>query len=96
MDLMVAPSAGPDQLTEGMELQEIVRQKLEEFRGTLAGKDLVIFDRRLVAEDPVTLQQLGEEFGVSRERVRQLEARITGKLRTFLADTLGDAVSLTD
>ena len=43
-----------------------------------------------VAEDPLTLQELGDEFGVSRERVRQLESRISGKLRTFLKDALGD------
>ena len=38
------------------------------------GKDVAIFDKRLVADDPLTLQELGDEFGISRERVRQLEA----------------------
>ena len=42
----------------------------------------------------MTLQQLGDEFGVSRERVRQLEARLTGRLREFLRETLGDAVEV--
>jgi RNA polymerase sigma-32 factor len=73
-----------------------VRRHLDEFRTTLLGKELVIFDKRLVAEDPITLQQLGDEFGVSRERVRQLEARLTGKLRTFLTEVLGDAVQVRD
>jgi RNA polymerase sigma-32 factor len=44
-----------------------------------------------VAEEPLTLQELGDEFGVSRERVRQLESRISGKLRAFLKDSVGDA-----
>jgi hypothetical protein len=44
----------------------------------------------MVAEEPLTLQELGDEFGVSRERVRQLEARISGKLRVFLKESLGD------
>ncbi len=96
MELLPAHTAGPDQLTEGSELQELVRARLEEFRATLSGKDLIIFDSRLVADEPVTLQQIGEQFGVSRERVRQLEARITGKLRTYLAETLGDAVRIRD
>ena len=39
-------------------------------------KDLKIFDERMTAHDPLTLQQLGKQFGVSRERVRQLEARL--------------------
>ncbi len=94
MDLLPASSAGPDTIAEGSEIQEIVRERLDEFRKTLAGKDIAIFDKRLVAEDPMTLQQLGDEFGVSRERVRQLEARLTGRLREFLRETLGDAVEV--
>ena len=96
MDLLPAAEAGPDQLTEGFELQSLVREQLDHFRTTLSGKELVIFDKRLVAEDPITLQELGDEFGVSRERVRQLEARLTGKLRTYLTDTLGDVVQIRD
>jgi RNA polymerase sigma-32 factor len=39
------------------------------------------------------LQELGDRFGISRERVRQLEARLTGRLREFLKSELGDAVA---
>ena len=39
-------------------------------------------------------RELGDQFGVSRERVRQLEARITGRLREHLKKTLGDAVGV--
>jgi RNA polymerase sigma-32 factor len=94
MDLLPSTSIGPDLAAEATELQEIVRGRLEEFRKTLAGKDIAIFDKRLVADDPLTLQQLGDEFGVSRERVRQLEARLTGRLREYLKETLGDAVEV--
>jgi RNA polymerase sigma-32 factor len=92
MDLLPAASAGPDQLTESFQLQEMLREHLEVFKAGLAGKDLLIFERRMIADEPITLQELGEEFGVSRERVRQLEARLAGKLRTFLSERLGDAV----
>jgi RNA polymerase sigma-32 factor len=71
----------------------MLREQLGIFRETLTGKDLEIFDKRMLAEDPITLQELGDHFGVSRERVRQLESRIAGKLRTFLYQCLGDAVS---
>jgi RNA polymerase sigma-32 factor len=94
MDLLPATAPGPDQLTESFDLETNLRQHLDQFRTTLSGKELVIFDRRLVAEDPITLQELGDEFGVSRERVRQLEARLTGKLRTYLSEVLGDAVQI--
>jgi RNA polymerase sigma-32 factor len=96
MDLLPATGAGPDQLTESYQLQELLRGHLEDFKTTLSGKDLQIFEQRLVADEPVTLQELGEQFGVSRERVRQLEARIAGKLRTFLSERLGDAVLIRD
>lgn len=96
MDLLPAAAAGPDQLTESYQLQEMLREHLDVFRATLAGKDLIIFERRMIADEPITLQELGEEFGVSRERVRQLEARLAGKLRTFLSERLGDAVLVRD
>jgi RNA polymerase sigma-32 factor len=94
MELLPSGSEGPDALTEGVELQEIVRAHLDEFRQTLQGKDVIIYDKRLVAEEPMTLQELGNEFGVSRERVRQLEARLTGRLREYLRTKLGDAVEV--
>ena len=94
MDLLPSSGAGPDAIAEGSELQELVRQHLDEFRGTLAGKDVAIFDKRLVSDEPMTLQELGDEFGVSRERVRQLEARLTGRLREYLRQKLGDAVEV--
>jgi RNA polymerase sigma-32 factor len=94
VELMPAPGSTPDQIAEGAELSELLQERLGEFRKSLTGKDVVIFDKRLVADEPLTLQELGDEFGVSRERVRQLEARLTGKLRDYLKETLGDAVEL--
>jgi len=94
LELLPAVGDGPDQIAEGSELQDLLRERLEEFRKTLSGKDIAIFDKRLVADEPLTLQELGDEFGVSRERVRQLEARLTGKLRDYLRQTLGDAVGV--
>jgi len=94
VELLPSLETTPDLATESAELGGLLRQHLAEFRATLSDKDLIIFDQRLVADEPRTLQDLGEEFGVSRERVRQLEARITGRLRTFLGQHLGDAVEI--
>ena len=78
------------------ELQALLKDKLAQFRTTLSGKskELAIFDDRLVADDPLTLQELGDRFGISRERVRQLEQRLTGRLREYLRDEMGDAVEV--
>lgn len=94
VELMPAPGSTPEGLAEGAELSELLQERLGEFREKLTGKDVIIFDKRLIADEPLTLQELGDEFGVSRERVRQLEARLTGKLRDYLKETLGDAVEL--
>jgi RNA polymerase sigma-32 factor len=94
VELMPSSGSTPDQIAEGAELSELLLERLEEFRASLTGKDVIIFDKRVVADEPLTLQELGDEFGVSRERVRQLEARLTGKLREYLKEKLGDAVEL--
>jgi RNA polymerase sigma-32 factor len=67
-------------------------EKIHEFGDRLEGKEKKIFDDRLVSEDPKTLQALGDEFGVSRERVRQIEKRLLKKLKEFLRDELGETV----
>lgn len=94
VDLMPSSSSGPDTDYESHEMDRLVRQRLDKFRETLTGKDVVIFDKRMFTghDEPVTLQELGDEFGVSRERVRQLEARLASKLREYLRDEFGDAV----
>jgi RNA polymerase sigma-32 factor len=93
LEMMPTSMAGPDTAVADGEIQQMVKAKLADFRTTLKGKDIQIFDDRLVAEDPLTVQELGDRFGISRERVRQLEARLTGRLREFLKSELGDAVA---
>ncbi len=94
VEMMPSDERGTDDAVAQHELGTLLNERLGAFRDTLSGKDLIIFDKRLVAEEPLTLQRLGEEFGVSRERVRQLEARLAGRLREYLKSELGDAVEL--
>jgi RNA polymerase sigma-32 factor len=93
VDMMPAAGAGPEAAMADEELQSLLKEKLAEFRKTLVGKDkdLAIFDLRLVADDPLTLQDLGDKFGISRERVRQLEQRLLLRLRDYLKREMGDA-----
>jgi RNA polymerase sigma-32 factor len=96
VDMMASTAEGPESLMADNELQGLLKEKLTEFRKTLEGKDkeLAIFDQRLVADEPLTLQELGDRFGISRERVRQLEQRLTGRLRDYLREQMGDAVEV--
>ncbi len=95
-ELLPTSSLGPDQLFEDSELGSLVHTHLQEFRKTIKGKELIIFDKRIASDEPLTLQELGGEFGISRERVRQLEARLASKLRVYLHEKLGDAVTAED
>ncbi|MFO0658517.1 MAG: RNA polymerase factor sigma-32 [Polyangiaceae bacterium] len=92
IELMPSGGIGPDSLVADEQVRLILNEKLDNFRKTLKGKDIDIFDRRLVAEEPLTLQELGDQFGISRERVRQLEARLTTNLKNYLKAELGEAV----
>ena len=96
IDTMPSLVEGPETLMADSELQGLLKEKLATFRQTLAGKEkeVAIFDERLVADEPLTLQELGDRFGISRERVRQLEQRLTGRLREFLRSEMGDAVEV--
>lgn len=94
VELLPSATLGPDtQLAEG-QFHSMVRDRMRDFRATLHNpKDTAIFDERLMAEDPLTLQELGLRFGISRERVRQLEARLLSRLREYLKSELGEAVT---
>jgi RNA polymerase sigma-32 factor len=95
-DLVPAsPAARPDLQVENGEFQELLRMKLEAFSAGLHDRELQIFRRRLLADQPTTLEQLGADHGVSRERARQIEERLKKKLRVYLETELGDALGAT-
>jgi RNA polymerase sigma-32 factor len=84
----------PDVMAEGEEFRSILRDKLAEFEKTLKGREQTIFRERLLNDQPKTLQEIGEAYGISRERARQLEKRLTTKLKAYLQAELGDAVQV--
>ncbi len=88
------PSKEPEieQVVANREMQEKLQEKLKEFADTLKDREKIIFSERLMAEEPKTLQEIGEKFGVSRERVRQIESRLKKKLGKFLETNLPDIV----
>jgi RNA polymerase sigma-32 factor len=94
-DFVRATSAlRPDVQVESGEFGAILKSKLEMFGGTLRDRDLEIFRDRLLNDDPATLVQIAERFGVTRERVRQIEERLKKRLRQYLETELGDAVQI--
>lgn len=76
------PSAEDLLMTE--EIRNLFHDYLESFRLTLKGRDKEIFELRIMAEEPLTLQDIGYRYGISRERARQVEAKIVANLRAFV------------
>ena len=92
VDMVRAETLGPDDALESCEFRDVVSREIAQFGRTLEGRDALIFRERMVCEQPSTLSDIAARFGVSRERVRQIESRIKGQLRDHLRATLGDAV----
>jgi RNA polymerase sigma-32 factor len=90
--LQAAAASRPDVLFEDSEFAARLKEKVRCFGATLHDRELKIFSARMASEDPVTLVELAQRFGVTRERVRQIESRIKRNLRTYLHHELGDGV----
>lgn len=78
-----------DQISE-VQGRTVLLDKLEEYRKTLKGKELDIFDSRIMADNPLTLQELGDKYNISRERVRQIQARIVSNIKKWLSEEIPD------
>lgn len=93
----VVPDSNPSDPEDNAarnELGSMVKDHLDAFAATLTdAREKIIWDRRLVAVDPDSLSTLGEEFGVSKERVRQIEARVKKRLKQHLESELGDEIA---
>jgi RNA polymerase sigma-32 factor len=90
IDALPDTSYSPEEATARAEWREFAHGKVEAFAGTLEGKELEIFRSRLLSEDPPTLQEVGVKFGISRERVRQIESRLKRRFKDFLTEGADD------
>ncbi|MFH1728934.1 MAG: RNA polymerase factor sigma-32 [Pseudomonadota bacterium] len=68
------------------EVNEKFNEKLAEFSKTLNNKALYIYKNRMLAEEPMTLQEIADKYSITRERVRQIEANILKKLKKFIGN----------
>jgi len=80
----------PEERVAAAEYRQVLGEKIEEFAGALKDKELVIFRERLLNEEPLTLREIGERYGISRERVRQIEERLKKKLKEYLSKEFKD------
>ena len=82
------PRVAIDEQISEAENRQLLLRKLGEYREKLTGKELDIFDSRIMAERPLTLQELGDKYHISRERVRQVQERIVKNIKKWLTDEI--------
>jgi RNA polymerase sigma-32 factor len=80
-DWLVDESPGQETMLAARDEFDNRRKALSDALGVLNGRDRRIFEGRRLAEDPIRLAELADEFGVSRERVRQIEMRAFEKVQ---------------
>ncbi|MEZ4744152.1 MAG: sigma factor-like helix-turn-helix DNA-binding protein [Bdellovibrionota bacterium] len=73
-----------DDLLVDEQTKYVFKLHLGEFKETLKERDLDVLENRVLAEDPMTLQEIGDKYQITRERARQLEANILKKLKDFI------------
>ena len=81
----------PEESFATAEYRQLLSDKIEQFAAGLKDKELVIFRERLLNEEPLTLREIGARYGISRERVRQIEERVKRKLKDYLSKEFKDA-----
>jgi RNA polymerase sigma-32 factor len=90
VDFVASGVAGADDDLAAVEEREIVQTRVGRALGRLDMRERYIIEQRIMSEKPMTLKELGEHFGFSRERARQLEIRAKEKLKSELEEVLQD------
>ena len=60
---------------------ELLRKSLASLEDELSEREKFLLENRLLADQPLTLQEIGDKYGITREAARQMEARLIGKLQ---------------
>jgi RNA polymerase sigma-32 factor len=69
---------------------ERFREAVDKFKVDLKPSDLTLLEKRILSDDPLTLQQIGDIHGITREAVRQAEVRLMKRLKKYLSEELSD------
>lgn len=89
-DQLVSESASPEEVTSMGEERAMHHDLLQTAIEGLDERDRYIFTERRLKDNPVTLEQLGEHYGISRERVRQLEVRAFDRVQTAMTAAMAE------
>ena len=78
-----------DRVAQG-EFRKLLEEKFEELSTTLTEREQLILQKRLIADEPQTLQQIADQYGVTREAIRVAERKLVKKIKQFMVESFGD------
>lgn len=90
LDVLPSHQEPADEQLADHQLKTLFRAKLAEFIKTLEERDEDILRNRILSDQPLTLDDLGDKYGITKERTRQLEARIIKRLRDYIKKDIKD------
>lgn len=92
-ELLPADVSDPEEEAAEGEVNSQLQGTIKAFgEGLTKDRERAIWFERMISEDPKSLIQLGNEYGVSKERIRQVEAQIRSRFKTFLLSRHGEEV----
>lgn len=91
MEMLPALDTPVEDLLAEEQMVQMLKQQIKKMIPLLNDKERDVLEQRLMNEDPVTLREIGEKYNITRERVRQIEARLIQKIRDNFSEKLDTA-----
>ncbi|HDQ39785.1 MAG TPA: sigma-70 family RNA polymerase sigma factor [Desulfonatronum sp.] len=88
MEMLPAQDTPVEDLLAEEQMVRMLKQQITKMLPLLNEKERDVLEQRLMTEDPVTLREIGEKYNITRERVRQIEARLIQKIRNNFSENL--------
>lgn len=96
LDMESSGEPGIDEQIGHAEEIEVLRKGIDAIRDKLTEKEKFILEKRILSDEPLTLQEIGEHYGVTREAVRQIEARLINRIKSAFVANMGEAEETED
>lgn len=80
----------PDEMIAHQEELNQLHQVIEQLKDQLSDREKIILNERLLNDEPLTLQEIGEKYGITREAVRQMEVRVMKKIKDKMTEIQGE------
>ena len=90
IEFVATPAPSAEIQVAKKEMEAIIREKVDSFKQDLSEREVYILENRIFSDTPATLQEIGEHYGITRERVRQIENSMIKKMRTHFQSEIPD------